>query len=79
MNVSVRIIAARHRNVVQVPLEAVLRDDEDRPFVTTVDATGQRRIRRVKLGLANADRVEIVKGLRAGQNVVLAQQAPEEE
>jgi HlyD family secretion protein len=79
MNVSVRIIAARHRNVVQVPLEAVSRDDEDRPYVTTVDDSGQQRIRRVKLGIANAERVEIVSGLRAGENVVLAQQAPEEE
>ena len=79
MNVSVRIIAARHRNVVQVPLEAVSRDDEDRPFVTILDDSGQEHVQRVKLGIANAERVEIVNGLRAGQNVVLAQQAPEEE
>ena len=73
MNVSVRIIVAERRNVVAVPLEAVSRDDEDRPFVTVEPGSGRTSIRRVKLGLANNKNVEIVKGLRAGERVVLAE------
>jgi len=72
MNVSVRIIVARRHDVVQVPLEAVSRDEEDRAVVTVVDAAGETSARRVTLGLANNEKVEIVKGLRAGERVVLA-------
>jgi RND family efflux transporter MFP subunit len=78
MNVSVHIVVARRENVVQVPLEAVSRDDEDRPIVTTVDKSGKETPRRVKLGLANNKNVEIVKGLRAGQIIMLAESQSEE-
>jgi HlyD family secretion protein len=71
MSVSVHIIVAQRRNVVQVPLEAVSRDDEDRPFVTTVDSAGNSVDHKVTLGLSNNKNVEIVKGLRAGQVIEL--------
>jgi RND family efflux transporter MFP subunit len=79
MNVSVRIIVARRDDVVQVPLEAVSAD-EDEPTVTVIDSSGDASVRTVTLGLANNKNVEIVKGVRAGEQVVLAEsQAPEEE
>ena len=65
MNVSVRIVVAKKRNVVQVPLEAVSRDGEDRPVVTVTDEAGEESIRRVQLGLTNNSDVEIAKGLNA--------------
>ena len=71
MSVSVHIVVAQRRNVVQVPLEAVSRDDEDRPFVTTTDTAGNSVDRRVTLGLSNNKNVEIKKGLRAGQVIDL--------
>jgi RND family efflux transporter MFP subunit len=71
MNVSVRIIVAERRKVVRVPLEALSRDDEDRPTVEVIDASGETSTRSVALGLANNDSVEIVKGLKAGERVVL--------
>jgi multidrug resistance efflux pump len=77
MNVSVRIIVARRRDVVQVPLEAVSRDEEDRPFATVTDESGETATRRLVLGLANNKSVEVVKGLKAGEQVELAE-APEE-
>jgi HlyD family secretion protein len=77
MNVSVRIIVAAHRDVVQVPLEAVSRDEEDRPLATVVDDSGETTTRRLVLGLANNKSVEVVKGLDAGEQVELAE-APEE-
>ena len=77
MNVSVRIIVAARRDVVQVPLEAVSRDEEDRPFATVVDESGETATRRLVLGLANNKSVEVVKGLKAGEQVELAE-VPEE-
>ena len=71
MNVSVRIVVAQRRNVLQVPLEAITRDPEDRPAVTVIDDEGETVLRRVQLGLSNNQNVQVVKGLRAGQQVVL--------
>ena len=71
MNVSVRIIVAQRRDVVQVPLEAVSGADSDEPTVTVVDADGKESERPVELGLANNKSVEIVKGLKAGEEVLL--------
>jgi multidrug efflux pump subunit AcrA (membrane-fusion protein) len=73
MNVSVRIVVAERSDVVELPLEAVSRNDEDRPLVTVMGATGKTTTRPVTLGLANNKSVEIVRGLRAGERVVLAQ------
>ena len=70
MNVSVRIIVANRQNVVQVPLEFVTQDGGE-ATVMVLDASGQPVARQVKLGLANNKYVEIVKGLRAGERVVL--------
>jgi HlyD family secretion protein len=72
MNVSVRIIVAERKNVVNVPLEAVSRDEDDRAFVNVPSPSGTPVRRRVTLGLANNKSVEVVRGLRAGDHVVVA-------
>lgn len=69
MSVSVRIVVAKRRDVVQVPLELVAQDG-DEATVTVLDASGQPVTRKVTLGLANNKSVEIVKGLRAGERIV---------
>lgn len=71
MNTSVRIIVAQKQSVIRVPLEAVTQDEEDRAFVTVLDAYGQEVQRKVKIGLESSKLVEIVKGLSAGARVVL--------
>ena len=71
MSVSVHIVVAQRRNVVQVPLEAVSRDDEDHPVVSTINPAGESVERRVTLGLSNNKNVQIVKGLRPGQIIEL--------
>lgn len=73
MNVSVRIVTAQKKGVVQVPLEAVTTDDEDNATIQIVDAAGNVAARRVTLGLANNKTVEVVKGLKAGASVLLAE------
>jgi multidrug efflux pump subunit AcrA (membrane-fusion protein) len=76
MNVSVRITVARRHGVLQVPLEAVTQDGGE-STVTVIDESGNESARTVKLGLANNKSVQIVKGLRAGERVVLPEaQAP---
>jgi RND family efflux transporter MFP subunit len=70
MNVSVRIIVARRRSVVHVPLEAVSQDGEV-ATVTLAGAGGARSIRTVRLGLADNKIVEIRSGLEAGERVLL--------
>jgi RND family efflux transporter MFP subunit len=79
MNVSVRIIVALRRDVVQVPLEAVSRGEDERQVVTVLDDAGRTSPRRVTLGLANNKSVEIVKGLRPGERVVLTDSQGEED
>jgi macrolide-specific efflux system membrane fusion protein len=56
---------------VQVPIDAVSRDDEDRATVAVIGSDGKSSTRRVKLGLANNKSVEVVKGLRAGERIAV--------
>jgi HlyD family secretion protein len=72
MNVSVRIIVIQHKDVLTLPLEAVSRDG-DEAHVTVIDAAGAEKPRKVTLGLANNKVVEIVRGLRAGQSVLIGE------
>ena len=72
MNVSARIIVAERRNVVTVPLEAIVRDGGGGPTVAVVGATGLQTRRRVTLGLADNKEVEVLRGLRPGERVALA-------
>jgi RND family efflux transporter MFP subunit len=70
MNASVRIIIAQRRDVVEVPVDAVSRD-EDGATVAVVGSDGKSSTRQVKLGLANNKSVEIVKGLHAGERIAV--------
>jgi RND family efflux transporter MFP subunit len=71
MNVSVRIIVAQRQDVVQVPVEAVSRDEDGETAVNVVDANGDTVLRHVTIGLSSAKNIEIRKGLRAGERVAL--------
>jgi multidrug efflux pump subunit AcrA (membrane-fusion protein) len=70
MNVSVRIVVAKRLGVVLVPLEAVVQDGSD-ATVTVVEAGGTKVVRAVKLGLADNKVVEIRRGLKEGETVLL--------
>jgi RND family efflux transporter MFP subunit len=72
MNVSVEILIEEKPKVLQVPLEAITTNDEDKSFVTVMLPDGGTAIRPVKLGLANNSHVEIIEGLFVGDKVVLA-------
>lgn len=55
-----------------VPISAVLRDDENLPFVYLAQADGSFARRQITLGSRVADNYEIPAGLRAGDQVVVA-------
>jgi HlyD family secretion protein len=77
MNVTVRIVVARKRDVLQVPLEAVTEEGDDK-IVTVIPATGEPEERTVQVGLENTKNAEILEGLREGERVELKLPPPEE-
>jgi HlyD family secretion protein len=79
MNVSVEIVIEEKANVLQVPLEAITTDDEDKSFATVLRPDGETVVRPLKLGLANNSHVEIIEGLFVGEKVVLAEPVGGEE
>jgi len=60
--------AAEHRGML-VPVSAVLRDDQNLPFVFVAKGTGFER-RRIDLGSRVADKYEITSGLQPNEQVV---------
>jgi RND family efflux transporter MFP subunit len=66
----VAIVGEERGDAVIVPAEAVVTED-DRPAVFVVGADGKAHRREVALGIANAEEVEIAKGLAAGERVVV--------
>jgi HlyD family secretion protein len=79
MNASVRIIVAQRNDVIEVPIDAVSHDDEDRATVEVIGSDGKTSTRQVKLGLANNKSVEVVQGLRAGEHIAVEASAGAEE
>jgi cobalt-zinc-cadmium efflux system membrane fusion protein len=71
MYVHVRIQAREERNAVLVPVSAVLRDDENLPFVYLAQRDTSFARRHVTLGYRAADQYEITEGLEAGDEIVV--------
>jgi membrane fusion protein, heavy metal efflux system len=66
------LIHSRHEQTgLLVPVSAVLRDDEDLPFVYLANADGSYSRRRITLGSRVGDRYETTAGLAAGDQVVV--------
>jgi multidrug efflux pump subunit AcrA (membrane-fusion protein) len=71
--VQVVVDAEHHTNAVLVPREAIVRDgDETAVFIARDDKAHRQP---VTIGLTDADHVEIVKGIAAGDNVIVDGQA----
>lgn len=54
-----------------IPVSAVLRDDENLPFVYVVQPTGSFARRHVTLGYRAGDRYDVTPNLRAGEQIVV--------
>ncbi|HEX5436826.1 MAG TPA: efflux RND transporter periplasmic adaptor subunit [Gemmatimonadaceae bacterium] len=70
MYVTVAIQSRHTENGLLIPVSAVLRDDDNRPFVFVQDAKGGYERRTVALGPRVDERYEITAGLHAGDRVV---------
>ena len=71
MYVTVHIKSHEAHEGLLVPVSAVLRDDENLPFVYVVDSDGSYARRPVSLGARVGDRYVIPQGLHAGDKVVV--------
>ncbi len=70
MYVDVLIHSGRESNGLLIPVAAVLRDDENLPFVYLSQHDGSFARRQVTLGYRTDDQYNIVAGLQAGDQVV---------
>ncbi len=70
MYVQVKILSARAVKGVLVPVSAILRDEENLPFVYVTRPDGSFARQRVTLGYRSGDRFDIPEGLRPGQQIV---------
>jgi cobalt-zinc-cadmium efflux system membrane fusion protein len=68
--VRTEIQSSRQSTGLLVPVSAILRDDENLPFVYVAKADGSFPRRRVEIGPRVGDRQEITSGLSAGETVV---------
>jgi membrane fusion protein, heavy metal efflux system len=71
MYVRVLIRAKQESTGLLVPVSAILRDDENLPFVYVVKADGSFERQHVTLGYRAADQYDIAAGLHAGDKIVI--------
>ena len=71
MYVRVQIHSHQQNTGVLVPVSAILRDDENLPFVYVAQADGSFARRHVTLGGRVGDQYEIPEGLKAGDQIVV--------
>lgn len=71
MYVSVRIHSRQQGSGLLVPVSAILRDDENLPFVYVVQPDGSYARRPVTLGYRTGDQYDIPDGLKAGEQIVV--------
>src|SRR5208282_6097643 len=71
MYVRVRIQARTESTGLLVPVSAILRDDENLPFVYVVQPDGSFARRHVALGYRTGDQFDIPEGLQAGDPIVV--------
>ena len=72
MYVRVLIRSQHEETGLLIPVSAILRDDENLPFVYLEQSDGSFARRHVTLGYRDGDRYEIPSGLKAGEKVVVA-------
>ena len=69
--VRVRIQARQENTGLLIPVSAILRDDENLPFVYVAQSDGSFARRHVTLGYRAGDQYEIPSGLNAGDQIVV--------
>ncbi len=70
MYANVVLQVQQHENALTVPIEAVAKSG-DKASVLVVDADGHVQLRPIKTGMESPNRVEVVSGLREGDQVIV--------
>jgi membrane fusion protein, heavy metal efflux system len=71
MYVRVRIRSRQESTGLLVPVSAILRDDQNLPFVYAAQADGSFARQHVSLGYRSGDQYDIASGVRAGDRIVV--------
>jgi cobalt-zinc-cadmium efflux system membrane fusion protein len=71
MYVSVRIEARQESSGLLIPVSAILRDEENLPFVYVAQPDGSFARRHVTLGYRSGDQQQMTEGLKAGDQIVV--------
>jgi cobalt-zinc-cadmium efflux system membrane fusion protein len=71
MLVNVSIRSALSRNALLVPLGAVLRDDQNLPFVFVALPNGHFARRQIRLGARTSDSLEVLSGITSGERIAM--------
>ncbi len=70
--VSIHVVRETHENALTVPREAVLRELQATHVFVTDGATATKKA--IQLGIEDGNRVQVLAGLEAGENVIVAGQ-----
>jgi HlyD family secretion protein len=75
MTANAEIVLEEHKNVLTIPEQAVIYDKDRNASVWVPDLHGKdgHRVVGVKVGLSNGSRIEVLSGLKTGDQVVLQQ------
>lgn len=75
MTADVSVVIAEKKNILLVPIEAVQEGEKGEKFVTLVSGENVREQRQVKTGIKNDSSIEIISGLKEGDQIEIL--APE--
>jgi len=64
------VTAGAIQNAISVPDAAILRDDENQPFVYVANGSNQFGRRQIEIGQSQGGQTQVLKGLAAGEKVV---------
>ncbi|MDF7788605.1 efflux RND transporter periplasmic adaptor subunit [Pantoea stewartii] len=75
MTAQVTLLACEAKDTLLVPIQAVHRSEGNKQQVRVLAADGKLENREVKTGISNGVDIQILEGLKVGENVVLSQLA----
>lgn len=75
MTANAEILVTKHKNVLSIPEQALIYDNQKNAFVDVPDAHAKDGMKKipVNVGISNGSRSEVVSGLNEGETVVLQQ------
>ncbi|MCK5877300.1 MAG: HlyD family efflux transporter periplasmic adaptor subunit [Candidatus Marithrix sp.] len=70
MSTDMEVLLSEKDDALVVPFEAITIDEEEQAWVTKLDATGESKKIKVKLGTTTIDTIEILEGVKVGDKLL---------